>query len=118
MRILITDDSMYIRSMLGRILENAGHSVCGEASTGGEAIQKYSELEPDLVTMDIIMPDMSGIKALVGIKEIDPDAKVVMVSAMEQEPLTAEAMKAGASGYVVKPFKPEEVIESIEKLME
>ncbi|UCC10993.1 MAG: response regulator [candidate division WOR-3 bacterium] len=117
MNILIVDDSIYIRSMLRRILENAGHCVCGEAANGEDAITKYDELKPDLVTMDIIMPDMSGIKAMEKIKEDNPDAKIVIVSAMEQKPLTLEAVKAGAIGYIVKPFKPEDILVSIDKFM-
>ncbi|OGC43345.1 two-component system response regulator [candidate division WOR-3 bacterium RBG_13_43_14] len=116
MRVLIVDDAMFMRRMLSDILEKGGHTVCGEASTGKEAVERYKELKPELVTMDIIMPDMSGIEAVKEIKKHDTDAKILMVSAMGQQALVLEAVQAGAIDYVVKPFQPSRVLESIERI--
>jgi len=116
MRLLVVDDAMFMRRMLSDILEKGGHTVCGEASTGREAIERYKELKPDLVTMDIIMPDMSGIEAVKEIRKIDPHAKILMVSAMGQQALVLEAVQSGALDYIVKPFQPSRVLESIERI--
>ncbi len=116
MRLLVVDDAMFMRRMLSDILEKGGHIICGEASTGKEAIERYKELKPDLVTMDIIMPDMSGIEAVKEIKKVDPDAKILMVSAMGQQALVLEAVQSGAIDYIVKPFQPSRVLESIERI--
>ncbi|GAI02359.1 unnamed protein product [marine sediment metagenome] len=89
--------------------------MCGEASTGNEAVERYKELKPGLVTMDIIMPDMSGIEAVKEIKKIDPEAKILMVSAMGQQAVVLEAIQAGALDYVIKPFQPSRVLESIDR---
>jgi len=118
MKILVVDDAMFMRRMLTDILEKGGHSICGEASTGKEAVEKYKELKPELVTMDIIMPDMSGIEAVKEIMKFDPQAKILMVSAMGQQALVLEAIQAGAQDYVVKPFQSSRVLESIERLMQ
>ncbi len=117
MRVLIVDDAMFMRRMLSDILEKGGHTVCGEASTGKEAVDRYREVKPDLVTMDIIMPDMSGIEAVKEIKKIDAEAKILMVSAMGQQALVLEAVQAGALDYVVKPFQPSRVLESIDRII-
>ncbi|UCC12367.1 MAG: response regulator [candidate division WOR-3 bacterium] len=117
MRVLIVDDAMFMRRMLSDILEKGGHTVCGEASTGKEAVDRYKEVKPDLVTMDIIMPDMSGIEAVKEIKKIDAEAKILMVSAMGQQALVLEAVQAGALDYVVKPFQPSRVLESIDRII-
>lgn len=103
--------------MLSHILENAGYSVCGEAETGEEAISKCDKLKPDLVTIDAIMPDMSGIKAIARLKKINPDAKIIVISSMAHRPYMLEAIKAGAVDYIFKPFTPDFVLRSIEKLM-
>ncbi len=116
MRILIVDDAMFMRRMLGDILEKGGHTICGEAATGKEAVERFKELKPDLTTMDIIMPDMSGIEAVKAIKRIDADAHILMVSAMGQQALVLEAVQAGAHDYVVKPFQPSRVLEAIERI--
>jgi two-component system chemotaxis response regulator CheY len=116
MRVLIVDDAMFMRRMLSDILEKGGHTVCGEASSGKEAVERYQELKPDLVTMDIIMPDMSGIEAVKEIKKADSEAKILMVSAMGQQALVLEAVQAGALDYVVKPFQPSRVLESIDRV--
>jgi two-component system chemotaxis response regulator CheY len=117
MRVLIVDDAMFMRRMLSDILEKGGHTICGEASTGKEAVDRYKEVKPDLVTMDIIMPDMSGIEAVKEIKKIDTEAKILMVSAMGQQALVLEAVQAGALDYVVKPFQPSRVLESIDRII-
>ena len=116
MRLLVVDDAMFMRRMLSDILEKGGHTICGEASTGKEAIERYKELKPDLVTMDIIMPDMSGIEAVKEIMKIDTNAKILMVSAMGQQALVLEAVQSGALDYIVKPFQPSRVLESIERV--
>lgn len=116
MRVLIVDDAMFMRRMLSDILEKGGHTICGEAASGKEAVERYQELKPDLVTMDIIMPDMSGIEAVKEIKKADPEAKILMVSAMGQQALVLEAVQAGALDYVVKPFQPSRVLESIDRV--
>lgn len=116
MRVLVVDDAMFMRRMLSDILEKGGHTVCGEASTGNEAVERYKELKPGLVTMDIIMPDMSGIEAVKEIKKIDPEAKILMVSAMGQQAVVLEAIQAGALDYVIKPFQPSRVLESINRI--
>jgi len=118
MRVLVVDDAMFMRRMLSDILEKGGHLICGEAATGKEAVERYKELKPDLVTMDIIMPDMSGIEAVKEIKKMDSEAKILMVSAMGQQALVLEAVQAGALDYVVKPFQPSRVLESIDRIVE
>jgi len=104
-----------MRMILRRIAEDAGYEVVGEASNGKEAIQKYSELKPDLVTMDITMPEMNGIEATKEILNIDKDARIIMVSAMGQHSMVTDAMEAGARDFIVKPFNRDNVMEKIEK---
>lgn len=117
-RILLVDDAMIIRMILRKILTEAGFEIAGEASNGTEAIRKYQELRPDLVTMDITMPEMGGIKALKSIREIDPDAKVIICSAMGQKSLIIEAMEAGAVNFLAKPFDEEKVVETVRKTLQ
>lgn len=114
-RILLVDDANIIRLMLRKILVEGGYEIAGEASTGEEAIKKYSELKPDLVTMDITMNGMGGINALKAIREIDSNAKVIMCSAMGQKYLIMEAIKAGAANFIMKPFEPDRVLEAVER---
>ncbi|MEA1912497.1 MAG: response regulator [candidate division WOR-3 bacterium] len=116
-RVLIVDDAIFMRKMLADILQKGGYEVCGEAASGTEAAQKYKEATPDFVTMDIIMPDMSGIDAVKEIIEIDPDAKIIMVSAMGRQSLVVEAIQAGARDYVVKPFQPSRVLEAVQRVL-
>lgn len=116
-RVLIADDAIFMRTMIGDILKQAGFEVVGEASTGVEAVEKYKELDPDLVTMDIVMPDMGGIDAVKEIITIDPDARILMCSAMGQQGLVVEAIQAGARDFVVKPFQPSRVLEAIQRLL-
>jgi two-component system, chemotaxis family, chemotaxis protein CheY len=117
-RILVVDDAMIIRMILRKILTEAGFEIAGEASNGAEAIRKYRELKPDLVTMDITMPEMGGINALKGIRVFDSHAKVVMCSAMGQKGLIIEAMQAGAINFIAKPFDEAKVVETITKALE
>ena len=114
-RILIVDDAMFMRMMIRDILIAAGYDVVGEASDGAEAVEMFSRLRPDLVLMDITMPEVNGIKAVQDIKGIDPDAKIVMVSAMGQQSMVIKSIKSGAIDFVVKPFKPDHVIGTVSK---
>ncbi|AIF69317.1 chemotaxis protein CheY [Palaeococcus pacificus DY20341] len=116
-RILVVDDAAFMRMLLKKILTQAGHQVIGEASNGEEAIEKYKELKPDLVTMDIIMPKMDGISAVGEIVKIDQNAKVVMITAVGQEAKVMKALKNGAKGYIVKPFQAPKVIEEINRIL-
>lgn len=116
-RILIVDDAAFMRMMIRDILSKNGYEVCGEANDGAQAIEKFKELKPDLTTMDITMPEMDGIAALKEIKKIDPNAKVIMCSAMGQQAMVIDAIQAGAKDFIVKPFQADRVIEAIKKTM-
>lgn len=116
-KILIVDDAGFIRVNLKMMLEKNGYEVVGEAVNGMDGVKKYEVLNPDLVTMDITMPEMNGIDALKAIKQMDPKAKVVMVSAMGQEAHVKEAVMAGATGFIVKPFNEEQVIKGLSRLL-
>lgn len=116
-RVLIVDDAAFMRMMIKEILTKNGYEVVGEASDGYQAIEKYKEVQPDLVTMDITMPEMDGITALKEIRKIDPNAKVIMCSAMGQQAMVIDAIQAGAKDFIVKPFQPERVLEAINKTM-
>ncbi len=116
-RILIVDDTLFMRTLLKNILFSGGHAIVGEAGDGDEAIEKYKELKPDLVTMDVVMPKMNGIEALKGIKVFDPNAKVIMCTAVGQEQMVKLAIKSGARGYVVKPFQAPKVLEEIKNVL-
>lgn len=115
-RVLIVDDAAFMRITLKTMLEKNGFEVVGEAANGLEGVKKYGELKPDAVTMDITMPELDGVSALREIKKLDPNAKVVMISAMGQESMVKESIIAGASGFLVKPFKEEAVIKAIGNL--
>ncbi len=115
--VLIVDDAAFMRMLLKRILTQAGHQVVGEASTGKEAIEKYKQLKPDLVTMDIVMPEMDGITAVGEIMKIDPNAKIIMITAVGQEAKVMQALKNGAKGYIVKPFQAPKVLEEINRVL-
>lgn len=116
-KILIVDDAAFMRMMIKDILTKNGYEIVGEAQDGREAVEKYKELEPDLVTMDITMPEMDGITALKEIKQIDPDAVVIMCSAMGQQAMVIDAIQAGAKDFIVKPFQADRVLEAIEKAL-
>ena len=115
--VLVVDDAIFMRTMIGDILKQAGFEVVGEASSGVEAVHQYKELKPDLVTMDIVMPDMGGIDAVREIIKEDPKARILMCSAMGQQGLVVEAIQAGARDFVVKPFQPSRVIEAVQRLL-
>lgn len=115
MKILVVDDASFVRMALGQILMEDGHEIVGEASDGVEAIEKYKLLKPDLVTMDITMPVMGGIDSLKGIIQFDPNAKVIMCSAMGQQEFVFQAIEAGALDFIVKPFDKERIKEAIRK---
>jgi two-component system chemotaxis response regulator CheY len=114
-RVLIADDAAFMREMLRDILSDSEFEVVGEASNGDEAVSGFRELRPDLVTLDIVMPGRSGLDALRDILSYDPGACVVMCSALGQEALVMEALESGAKDFVVKPFKPEQVISALTK---
>lgn len=116
-RVLVCDDALFMRSMVGDILAQAGYQVVGEAGNGSEAVERYKALRPDLVTMDIVMPDMGGIDAVREITRFDPEARIIMCSAMGQQSLVSEALDAGAADFVVKPFQASRVIEAAQRLL-
>ena len=115
--ILIVDDAAFMRMMIKDILSKNGYTVAGEAENGVKAIEKYNELKPDLVLMDITMPDKDGIQALKEIKSSDPNAKVIMCSAMGQQAMVIESIQAGAKDFIVKPFQPDRVLEAVKKVV-
>lgn len=112
-RILIIDDSFYMRTILKNILTDKGYEVVGEAPNGSAALQLASELSPDLITLDVILPDTTGLELLKRFREDNQDAKVVMVSAMGQESVVNEALENGAQAYIIKPFSEEKVVKII-----
>ena len=115
--ILICDDAAFMRMMIKDILTKNGYTVCGEAENGLRAVEKYSELNPDLVLMDITMPEMDGIQALKKIKEAHPQASVIMCSAMGQQAMVIESIQSGAKDFIVKPFQADRVIEAVRKVV-
>lgn len=117
-RILVADDAAFMRQMIREIVEAEGHEVVAEASDGVEAVDQFKAHHPDLVTMDIVMPRRSGIDAVKGILELDSTACVVMCSALGQETLVTEALQAGARDFIVKPFKPDSVVKTVNKALE
>jgi two-component system chemotaxis response regulator CheY len=114
-KVLIVDDAAFMRMMIKDILSKNGFEVVGEAENGAKAVEKYQELKPDLTTMDITMPEMDGITAVKQIKQIDPNAKVIMCSAMGQQAMVIEAIQSGARDFIVKPFQPDRVLEALRK---
>lgn len=116
-RILIVDDAAFMRMMIKDILTKNGYDVVGEAQDGAQAVDKYKEVKPDLVTMDITMPELDGIGALKEIKKIDGAAKIIMCSAMGQQAMVIDAIQAGAVDFIVKPFQADRVIEAIKKAL-
>lgn len=115
-RVLVADDAAFMRTSLRMMLERNGFEVVGEAENGLVAVNKYKEVNPDIVTMDITMPLCDGIKAVQMIKEFDPNAKIIMISSMGQECFVKEAIISGAKGFIVKPFKEEYVVATLTKL--
>lgn len=116
-RVLIADDAAFMREMLRDILTDGGYEVVGEAADGNEAVSAFGKHQPDLVTLDIVMPRKSGLEALREIVAAHPAACVVMCSALGQEALVMEALEAGAKDFIVKPFKPDHVLEVAQKAL-
>ncbi len=121
-KVLIVDDAMFMRNMIGDIFQGQKFNgeefvIAGEAENGVEAVHKFRDLAPDVVTMDIVMPEMTGIEALKEIIKIDPRANVVMCSALGQDSLVMEALDAGAKDFIVKPFQPQKVLEVVVRIL-
>ena len=116
-RVLIVDDLAFIKLIIKDTLEKTGFEVAGEASNGVEAIEQYKRLQPDIVLMDITMPKMDGIQALQEIVKIDPQAKVIMCSALGQQKLIIQSIQLGAKDFIVKPFQAERVLEAVKKVV-
>ncbi len=115
--LLITDDALIIRTLIQDAVEKAGWTVLGQATNGQEAIEKYTRLKPDAMTLDMVMPQYDGLHALRGIKEIDPNAKVLVVSALDQAAVLKEALQSGATDFVVKPFDEKRLLSALEKMV-
>ena len=115
--VLVCDDAIFMRTLISDILSGSGYEVVGQAETGAQAVERYQQLLPDLVTMDIVMPDMGGIDAVKEITKIDPAARILMCSAMGQQALVVEAIQAGAKDFVVKPFQPARVLEAVARVL-
>ena len=115
--ILLVDDAAFMRMMLKDILTKNGYNVIGEAENGAQAVEKYKELKPNLVVMDITMPEMDGIEAAKAIKAEDGNALIIMCSAMGQQAMVIEAIQAGAKDFIVKPFQPDRVLEAVKKVI-
>ena len=115
--ILICDDAAFMRMMIKDILTKNGYNIVGEAENGAKAVEKYQELKPDLVLMDITMPEMDGIQALKAIKAADPSATVIMCSAMGQQAMVIESIQSGAKDFIVKPFQQDRVLEAVRKVV-
>ena len=114
---LLVDDASFMRMMIKDILQKNGFEVVGEAANGIEAVNLYKKEKPDVVTMDITMPDMDGIEAVKEIKNFDPSAKIIMCSAMGQQSMVMDAIKSGAKDFIVKPFQADRVLEAIRKVV-
>jgi two-component system, chemotaxis family, chemotaxis protein CheY len=116
-RVLIVDDAVVMRMMIKGILNKNGYEVVGEAQNGLEAVEKYRALIPDLVTMDMVMPEMDGIAAVKQIVAGDPNARIIMCTSMGQQALVVEAIQAGAKSFITKPFQPPKILETIQKVL-
>jgi two-component system chemotaxis response regulator CheY len=116
-KIMVVDDAAFMRMMLKNILTEEGHVVVAEAANGAEAVHTYMTSKPDLVTMDITMPELDGVGAVKQIRKMDPAAKIIMCSAMGQRAMVVDAITAGAKDFVVKPFQKDRVIESVNKVL-
>ncbi|EFQ8063221.1 response regulator [Listeria monocytogenes] len=115
LKLLIVDDAMFMRTMIKNIVKDSDFEVVAEAENGLEAVKKYGEVKPDIVTLDITMPEMDGLEALAQIMAKDPSAKVIMCSAMGQQGMVVDAIKKGAKDFIVKPFQADRVLEALEK---
>jgi two-component system chemotaxis response regulator CheY len=116
-KVLVVDDSSFMRSILKDIIQKDPYICVGEAGNGHEAVAQYAQLHPDIVTMDIVMPEMDGIEAVKAIRAQDPQARIVMVSAMGQQSLVIDAIQAGARDFIIKPFQPPRVLEALKRVM-
>ena len=116
-RVLVVDDAAFMRKMVSDALTKGGHDVVGEAGNGVEAVARFQELKPEVMTLDITMPEKDGLAALAEIMSLDPSARVIMCSALGQESKVMESIKLGARDFVVKPFKPDRVQEAVEKAL-
>ncbi|MEW6572637.1 MAG: response regulator [Bacillota bacterium] len=116
-RVLIVDDAAFMRMMIKNIITKNGYEVVGEAENGVVAVELYKQLRPDLVTMDITMPEMDGIAGVKAIRAIDPSANIIMVSAMGQQAMVMEAIQAGAKDFIVKPFQQERILQAMERVL-
>ena len=116
-RVLVVDDAAFMRKMVSDALTKGGHEVVGEGANGEEAVTRYQELQPDLTTLDITMPEKDGLAALKEIVALDPAAKVIMCSALGQESKVLEAVKSGAKDFVVKPFQPDRILDAAAKAL-
>ncbi|HEV7495157.1 MAG TPA: response regulator [Baekduia sp.] len=116
-RVLVVDDAAFMRKMVSDALTGGGHEIVGEAANGAEAVQRFQELRPDIMTLDITMPEKDGLTALREIIAVDPSAKVVMCSALGQESKVLESIKLGAKDFVVKPFQVDRVLSAVEKAL-
>jgi two-component system chemotaxis response regulator CheY len=116
-RVLVVDDAAFMRMTIKKMLEAHGHSVIAEAENGLEAVKKYIEAKPDVVLLDITMPEMNGVEALKRIKELEPGARVIICSAMGQQAMVAQAIQYGAKDFIVKPFEEDRLIAAVDKIM-
>jgi two-component system chemotaxis response regulator CheY len=116
-KIMVVDDAAFMRQMLKQIIAELGYEVIADAANGEEAVKMYSQMQPDLVTMDITMPEMDGIEAVRAIRKINPAAKIIMCSAMAQQKLVIDAITAGAKDFVAKPFQAEKIKETIQRVL-
>ncbi len=116
-KVLIVDDASYMREMIKDILSNYGYEIVGESENVMDAVAKYPALKPDLITMDIVMREQSGIDGVREVTKVDPDARILMISAMGQQAMVVEAIQAGAKGFVIKPFKPEVLLEEVKRIV-
>jgi two-component system, chemotaxis family, chemotaxis protein CheY len=116
-RVLVVDDAAFMRKMVTDALSGGGHEIVGEAGNGAEAVQRFQELRPEVMTLDITMPEKDGIAALQEIIALDPSAKVIMCSALGQESKVLESIKLGAKDFVVKPFQPDRVRAAVDKAL-
>ncbi|WP_082918117.1 response regulator [Oceanobacillus sp. Castelsardo] len=116
-KVLITDDAAFMRMQLKNMITELGHEVIGEAENGLDAVEKAKQLNPDLITMDITMPEMNGVDAVKQIKSDNPNVKIIMCSAMGQQTMVVDAIKAGANDFIVKPFQKERIQEALEKIL-
>ncbi|RKO66929.1 response regulator [Desulfofundulus salinus] len=116
-RILVVDDAAFMRMMIKNIVTKNGYEVAGEAENGKQAVEMYVELKPDVVTMDITMPEMDGIEAVKAIRAVDPNANIIMCSAMGQQAMVMDAIQAGARDFVVKPFQQDRLLQAIERVL-